>query len=180
MARSGKILPTRIRRLQYDALMAPHLSYAVIVWDGCLREQEMELQRLHNFAVKTIAGPNCGSSARAMQDLGMIPLSEKRKIHHAVMAHKLINGKGPQELCSRFKNIKESEQDKSKLANRLRSKSKMEIQPKQHRTSRFERSTLYRTAKAWNRTDPGTRKSENTSSFKVMTQREFTRAYWQT
>ena len=179
LARTGKILPTRTKRLLYDALVAPHFSYADIVWDGCLREQEIELQRLHNFAVKTIAGPNCGHTAEAMHGLGMIPLKEKRRVHHAVMAHKLINGKGPRELCSRFKNIRESEQDKSKLANRLRSKSRMDIQPEQHRTSRYEKATLYRVAKAWNQTDPKTRKIETTSNFKVMTQREFTRSYWQ-
>ena len=56
LARTGKTLSTSIRRLLYDALVAPHLSYADIVWDGCRQEQQKELQRVHNFAVRVIAG----------------------------------------------------------------------------------------------------------------------------
>ena len=55
LARSGKTLSSRIKRLLYDALVAPHLSYADVVWDGCRQEQQKELQRLHNFAVKSIS-----------------------------------------------------------------------------------------------------------------------------
>ena len=117
-------------------------------------------------------------TSQAMQELGMVPLAEKRKIHHAVMAHKLVNGKGPMELCNRFKGVKVHEQDQNKLANRLRSKTKMDIQPEQHKTARYERSTLFRTVRAWNRTDPNSRKTENTSTFKSTIQRDFTRAYW--
>ena len=179
IARTTKTLPTKTKRLLYDALVAPHFSYADVVWDGCRREEEHSLQKLHNFAVRTIAGvKGRGQTSKAMQELGMVPLAEKRKIHHAVMAHKLVNGKGPLELRDRFKCVKFCEQDENKLATRLRSKAKMDIQPEQHRTARFERSTLFRMIKAWNRTDPHSRKTENTSSFKMTTQRDFTRAYW--
>ena len=179
IARTSKALPTTSKRLLYDALVAPHLSYADIVWDGCRREEETSLQRLHNFAVKIISG-NRGheSTSKAMQELGMVPLTEKRQIHHAVFAHKLINGKGPLELRDRLSCVRACQQDQSKLANRLRSRAKMDIQPQQHRTARYEKSTLHRTAKAWNRTDPNSRKTLNSSIFKTSTQREFTRAYW--
>ena len=179
LARTSRDLPTKTKRLLYDALVAPHFSYADIVWDGCSQEQQSALQRLHNFAVKTIAGTNGPVSiSKTMQELGMVPLAEKRQIHHAVMAHKLINGKGPLELRDRFASVKGCQKDQTKLANRLRSRVKMNIQPQQHKTARYERSTIYRAAKAWNRTDPCSRKTTNTSQFKATTQRAFTRAYW--
>ena len=170
LARTGKSLLSKTKRLLYDALVAPHLSYADVVWDGCRQEQQKELQRLHNFAVRIISGTRKHDSAsKAMRELGMIPLSEKRQVHQAVMAHKLINGKGPLELCNRFKGIRKSDLDLDKLENRLRSKRKMNIQPVQHRTARFERSTIYRATKAWNRTDPITRTLEDGSKFKILT-----------
>ena len=179
IARTSKDLPTKTKRLLYDALVAPHFSYADIVWDGCNREQEIALQRLHNYAVRIISGvKGHGSTTKSMQELKMVPLVEKRQIHHAVMAHKLINGKGPLELRERFRGIKACELDQSKLANRLRSRIKMNIQPVQHRTARYEKSTIYRMAKAWNRTDPCSRKNVCTSNFKASVQRDFTRAYW--
>ena len=179
LARTSRDLPTKTKRLLYDALVAPHFSYADVVWDGCNQEQQRALQRLHNFAVKTIAGTKGhASTPRAMQELGMVPLAEKRQVHHAVMAHKMINGRGPLELRERFACVKGCQKDQSKLANRLRSRVKMNIQPEQHKTARYERSTLYRAAKAWNRTDPCSRKTLNTSQFKATTQRAFTRAYW--
>ena len=56
LARSAKVLPQTSRRLLYDALVCPHLSYADVVWDGCLKRQETELQRIHNFAARVISG----------------------------------------------------------------------------------------------------------------------------
>ena len=86
--------------------MAPHF-YADVVWDGCLRGQQQELQRVHNFAARVIVGANRNASAtEALKALGMVPLTEKHRIHQAVLAHKLINGRGPKELCRIFNDVK--------------------------------------------------------------------------
>ena len=58
LARTGGCLPQRSRRILYDSLVAPHFSYADVVWDGCLKAQQQQLQRTHNFAARMITGAN--------------------------------------------------------------------------------------------------------------------------
>ena len=163
-------------------LVAPHFSYADVVWDGCLETQRQDLQKIHNFAARTITGAKKYSSAsEALKTLGMVPLKHKRQIHQAVMAHKLINGNGPKELCATYKDVKNARnlnKDKANLAGRLRSKTAMLIQPKQHNTARFERSSIHRMTRVWNNLPLPCKLLENSSSFKVKVQREITHAYW--
>ena len=177
LARASKVLPQEAKRILYDSLVAPHLSYADVVWDGCLREQQNELQRVHNFAARMVTGAAKYTSATmALQRLGMVPLVEKRRIHQAVMARKLINGTGPRELCGIFAGVTHLSQDN--LKDRLRSGTKMLIQPKQHRTARFERSTIHRMSKAWNLLPTNIKNIDDPRKFKINVQRELTRAYW--
>ena len=137
-----------------------------IVWDGCLKQQETELQRIHNFAARIISGADRHTPSKTLlQDLGMVPLSDKRKIHQAVFIHKTINGRGPEELCSRLQN------DRPKGGFRLRSREALSITPRQHHTAKYERSTLYRSIKVWNTTNANIRKLENSSKFKTEVQR---------
>ena len=158
--------------LLYDALVCPHLSYADVVWDGCLKQQETELQRIHNFAARIISGADrYPSSKTLLQGLGMVPLSDKRKIHQAVLIHKTINGRGPAELYNRL----QSELPKGDF--RLRSKEALSITPKQHHTAKYERSTLYRSIKVWNATSPNIRQLEDSSKFKTEVQRGFSRVF---
>ena len=182
LARTSGILPQKSRRILYDSLVAPHFSYADVVWDGCLQAQQQELQRAHNFAARTITGARKYDSAtEALKKLGMVPLSKKRQIHQAVMAHKLINGAGPKELCAVFKNVKTGlklNQNNGNIASRLRSATTMMIQPKQHRTAKFERSPIHRMTKVWNSVSLESKQIENNGQFKKQVQREFTRAHW--
>ena len=179
LARASGVLPQRAKRTLYDSLVAPHFSYADVVWDGCLKEQQEALQRSHNFAARVITGASKYSSAtQALKNLGMVPRSEKRRMHQAVLARKLIDGNGPSELCARFENIRKNVNQEETIANRLRSKSRMVIQPQQHKSARFERSTIHRMSKAWNRVSLKTKQIETPSKFKAEVQRELTRAYW--
>ena len=166
----------------YDSLVAPHFSYADVVWDGCLKEQQQDLQRTHNFAARVVCRASKYSSATAaLEKLGMVPLAEKRKMHQVVMAHKLINGKGPSGLCKTFENVKPKTSvnyEESNISSRLRSRSKMHIPPSQHSSARFERSTIHRMSKAWNSISTQNKKIEEQSKFKAAIQRELTRAYW--
>ena len=112
---------------------------------------------------------------KTLKTLGMVPLSEKRKIHQAVFIHKLVNGHGPTELCDR---VKETRQNKQLGAtDGLRSRKSLYIRPEQHKTAKYEKSTLWRASKAWNETKPEHRFIDNTSRFKAGIQREITRAY---
>ena len=178
LARASNLLPRKAKRLLYDALVCPHLSYADVVWDGCLQQQQMELQRVHNFAARVILGAESRSpSEPILEELGMVPLAEKRRIHQAVFMHKLINERGPAELCNIMKPIQNNKGDRQSHPEGLRSSRTLFIKPVQHRTAKFERSTMQRAAKAWNSVTPELRLIDDTTQFKNEVQREITRTY---
>ena len=180
LARTADSLPQESRRMLYDALVAPHFSYADIVWDGCLQAQKQQLQRTHNFAARTITGAKKFSSAtEALKTLGMVPLAQKREIHQAVLAHKLVHGHGPKQLCNLFAHVRsDGKQPGGAFTGRLRSATNMTIGPKRHRTTKYEKSAIYRTTKTWNKISLETKTIEDTSSFKKVVQRELTHAHW--
>ena len=173
LARTVNCLPEHSRRLLYDALACPHFNYADVVWDGCLKQQQIELQRIHNFAGRVIAGVDKRhSSGAVLESLGMLPLTEKRKIHQAVFVHKILNGRGPDELCNKL------QQAIQNTSLNLRSKDTLFVAPKQHNTAKFERSTVYKSTKVWNTVRPTLRLIEDSSKFKVECQREMSRAFF--
>ena len=160
----------------YDALVCPHLSYTDVVWDGCKKQDQEQLQRVHNFAAKVIAGADRrASSTKTLKSLGMIPLAEKRKIHQAVFIHKLIKGQGPAELCERLEETRQNGLFGDSKG--LRSRNSMFIRPQQHKTAKYEKSTMWRASKAWNEISPKHRSTDDTSKFKKDIQKEMTRAY---
>ena len=174
LARTSRVLPQRSQRMLYDALVCPHLSYADVVWDGCRKQDQEQLQRVHNFAAKVIAGADKrASTTKTLKTLGMVPLSEKRKM--AVFVHKLVNGHGPAELCERLQQIRGDQQ--LSTSDGLRSRKSLYIRPVQHKTAKYEKSTLWRASKAWNQTRPEHRLTDDTAKFKTDIQREMTRAY---
>ena len=59
----------------------------------------------------------------------------------------------------------------------LRSRKSLNINPKQHRTTKYEKSTLWRASKVWNNTRHELRLMDDTSKFKAELQRDITRAY---
>ena len=107
----------------------------------------------------------------------MVPLTEKRTIHQAVFVHKLVNGRGPSELCHQLEEIRRKKNTMQEEPVGLRSTRTLHINPQQHRTSKFEKSTMYRAAKAWNQTPPEIRLLDDTSKFKRSVQREVTQAH---
>ena len=177
LARSSRVLTHGSKRLLYDALVCPHLGYADVVWDGCLKQQQTELQRVHNFAARIIEEVDRTTpSESVLRQLGMVPLTEKRKIHQAVFMHKLVNGKGPAKLCDKFTHVRLTKESTDQNPGGLRSKRGLSISPKQHRTAKFENSTLHKAAKAWNQTRPELRRLDDASKFKALVQRDITLA----
>ena len=112
-----------------------------------------------------------------LKKLGMVPLSEKRRIHQSVFLHKLVNGRGPTELCARLEETRRNKENIDHEIEGLRSKRTLQIRPQQHRTAKFEKSTMWRAAKAWNLTKTEHRFLDDTSKFKVEVQRGVWRAY---
>ena len=178
LARTSRVLPQRSRRMLYDALVCPHLSYGDVVWDGCGKKQQADLQRVHNFASKIILGAERRTPSReVLKAVGMVPLVEKRKIHQAVFLHKLVNGRGSAELCERLQEVHDKKGSMTEAKEGLRSTKTLLIPPKQHRTTKYENSTLWRATKAWNSTGNHLKLIDDTSKFKVEVQREVWRTY---
>ena len=98
-----------------------------------------------------------------------------QQVHQAVFLHKLVNGRGPAELCNQMEEIRYNKEHRSTEG--LRSKKSLHINPKQHRTTKYEKSTIWRASKVWNSTSQALRLINDTSKFKVQVQRDITRAY---
>ena len=54
--RINHLLPTHQRINLYHAVISPQFSYADIVWGGCGKKEALSLQRIQNFAAKSITG----------------------------------------------------------------------------------------------------------------------------
>ena len=140
------MLPIKSRRTLYDALVAPHYNYCVIIWDGTAKKNASELQKSGNFAAKALLGAKKRSSAKAALDkLGMMPLTEKRKVHMGVFMHKVINGIGPRDLVGRYKRLLDRGH-----SHHTRAAAREDLIISAHRTSRYDDSTQQRAVKCWN------------------------------
>ena len=143
--RVNHLLPIKHRIQLYKALIEPHFSYGDIVWGGCSKSSASSLQKAQNFAARSILGKKKSYSAStALTELKFLNLEQRRTVHAAVFSHKSLLQKHPQNLNSTYKN-------QLSTAN-TRSAANMKLTIPKHRTSRYERSPLYRSILAWNAT----------------------------
>ena len=63
--RINHILPEKQRLTLYKAVISPLFGYADIIWNGCGERDSQSLQRVQNFAVKSITGNRKYDSASA-------------------------------------------------------------------------------------------------------------------
>ena len=166
IARTRSSLPLKSRRTLYDALVTPHFNYADVVWDGTTCGLSQYLQKAGNFGARSLLGRKKWESAtEALRTLNMMPLAKKREVHLGVMAHKLVNSRGPSELTLTYQDL-----IARKHGHNTRSTSKGDMRTLARRTSRFDKSTLQRAIKLWNSIPLNIRNTENTSNFKKMFQ----------
>ena len=162
LARTASVLPLKSRRQLYDALVTPHFSYCDTVWGGLSGKLKDDLQKVGNFAAKSMLGMKKRDSAtEALLKLSMMPLEDKRTVHLAVFTHKLVNNIGPAQLVEDYKSLRESRHNHF-----TRMTTRGDMKSLQHKTDRFERSTLQRAIKTWNNIPVEIRKIDSTSSFK--------------
>ena len=162
LARTSSVLSLKSRRTLYDALVAPHYNYCDVVWGGMAKKYSQQIQKSGNFAARTMLGQSKRSSAtQALIKLDMMPLSEKRKVHLAVLVHKFLKSEGPKALV----------EDYAGLINRdhnyhTRAKSRKDLRTITRKTSKFDGSTKQRAITLWNSIPETLRGIECTSSFK--------------
>ena len=67
--RINHLLPTQQRMHLYNALISPHFNYADVVWGGCGKKESLSLQKVQNFAARSITGNRKMDSATASQEI---------------------------------------------------------------------------------------------------------------
>ena len=82
--RINNLIPMKQQRILYNSLVAPHFSYADLIWGNCGTVNSNKIQQAQNFAAKSMLRMNkYDSSSLALKKLELLPLSEKRRIQHS-------------------------------------------------------------------------------------------------
>ena len=141
--RINHLLPLKVRKDLYNAVISPQFNYGDIIWGGCSKKDSKSLQLVQNFAVRSITGNRKHDSAtNSLNTLDLLNLAQRREIHESVFAHKALLDK-----CSA--NINQLYKSHISTANTRQAAAKILTIPS-HKTAKFESSPLYRTIKSWN------------------------------
>ena len=80
--RVNHLLEEKHRITLYKALISPLFSYGDIIWGGCTKKDSEKLQRVQNFASKSIAGNRKYDSASAsLKKLKILNLEQRSQVH---------------------------------------------------------------------------------------------------
>ena len=141
--RMKHILPERTKILLYNAIVTPHFSYADVVWNGCSKANSTKLQAAQNFALRIIKNKRKRESTTGiLKELNFLNLKQKRQVHEAVFIKKALMNKLSHNIT--YKYLEHLPNEKTRQAEQ----GKLNL-PK-HRTTKYEKSPLYRTIKTWN------------------------------
>ena len=141
--RINNLLPTQSRINLYHAIISPQFSYGDIVWGGCGKRESLSLQRVQNFAAKSIIGSRKYDSAtEALEKLKFLNLEQRRNVHETVFLHKALLNKNTENINQEYREFIPTTNTRYAASGKLI--------PPVHRTAKFERSPLYRTICAWN------------------------------
>ena len=134
------LIPLKHRINLYNAIVSPQFDYGDVLWGGCTQKLSNSLQRIQNFAVKSILGKKRKYSInKCMKKLKFLNLEQRRKIHLTVFTHKAILNKSS-------KNLHETINSYLPKFNTRNSTNKNITIPA-HNTSKFKRSPLYKMIK---------------------------------
>ena len=145
LSRIYHLLPLKHRINLYSAIVSPMFDYGDVLWSGCSQKLRNSLQRIQNFAIKSILGKKRRYSTRkCFKQLKLLTLEQRREIHLTVFAHKALLNQSSKNLHIQISALK------SKFNTRNSSKYKLMIPS--HRTAKFTRSPLFKMVMAWNNT----------------------------
>ena len=141
--RVNKMLPKKSRLNMYHCIISPNFDYGDVLFGGCSIKNSKRLQRVQNFAVKSITGNRKYDSAtKSFQELKLLNLQQRRKVHESVFIHKAISKNSSRNLQEEYSNYQPKAQTRRYTSGKL-------IIPT-HNTSKFKKSPLYRTIATWN------------------------------
>ena len=139
------MLPLQQKINLYNAIVSPQFDYGDVLWGGCNQKEVNSLQRIQNFAIKSILGNKRKYSVKkCMKKLKFLNLEQRRKIHLTVFTHKAILNKSSTNLHEKISNYL------PKFNTRNSTNKNLTIPA--HNTSKFKRSPLYKMIEAWNDT----------------------------
>ena len=157
------LLPMKHRLNLYHAVISPQFSYADVVWGGCGQKEKLSLQRVQNFAVKSITGNRKYDSAtNSLKTLMFLNLQQRQTIHETVLVHKALQDKSSENINALYKQYLS--------AANTRQATNMKLQVPAHRTAKFQRSPLFRTISSWNKS-PNTLNKGNIKQHKNQLQK---------
>ena len=141
--RINHLLNLKNRLKLYHAIISPQFSYGDIIWGGCRQIDSKRLQSVQNFAAKSITGHRKFDSATdSMQQLKLLNLEQRRIVHENVFAHKALLQQKPDNINNQLTN--------QLSTSNTRQATQKKLNLPQHKTSKFQRSPLYRTITSWN------------------------------
>ena len=139
------LLPIKHRINLYNAIVSPQFDYGDVLWGGCSKKLSNSLQRIQNFAVKSILGKKRRySNKKCYKKLKLLTLDQRRAIHLSVFAHKTLLNKSSKNLHFQLSSLR--------TRFNTRNSSKYKLTFPAHNTAKFTKSPLHQMITAWNNT----------------------------
>ena len=118
--RINYFLPMDQRLMLYNTIIAPLFNYGDVIWGGCDETDSKSLQKVQNFAARSICGKGRYDSAtQSLKQLKLLDLKTRRKVHEAVFIHKAISKNTAENTCKIFENYKPSTQTRHANSGKL-------------------------------------------------------------
>ena len=103
LRRLSWFLPRPLLVLYLKSYILPCVDYCDIVWNNCTQQDSSRLQTLFNYACRLVLHrPRLSSSCALWEDLGLIRLLTRRKLHLAELVYRCHNSLAPSYLSSLF------------------------------------------------------------------------------
>ena len=153
MYKSKSLLPLKYRKMFANSLVLPHFDYLDIIWNKSTKTKLNELDVLYKKVAKIALDYDIlESSKKVYQDMNWLPLHLRRQLHMSTYMYKIINGKTPPQLGSKFVYISGGSRD-AENCNLYTNK------------SRSHKQFLYLGAKCWNLLPQPLRQAKSAKEF---------------
>ena len=136
-------LPMDQRLMLYNTIIAPLFNYGDVIWGGCDEKDSKSLQKVQNFAARSICGRRrYDSASQSLKELRLLDLKTRRKVHEAVFTHKALSNKTAENTCKIFENYKPLTQTRHANSRKLNIPG--------HTHAKYKKCPTYRCIKTWN------------------------------
>ena len=144
----------------YSSFILPIFDYCDYIWINCTKSQELILEKLHLYALRTICGSVRGvSHSKIYSETGFTSLSDRRKTHQMCVFHEMFYNRTPNYLSDLIPlNLSSTTTYDTRSTNIL--------QMPLCRTETYRNSFLPSSVQEWNMLDDQVRNIESLALFK--------------